>query len=70
MSLAKQYFDDRIASIRQQDYSFSRTEKKIQITTNTLRAFQLLGAIIFSASGQIHFGLKFFQHRLENYFGR
>ena len=49
---------------------FLGQKKKIQITTNTLRAFQLLEAIIFSASGQIHFGLKFFQHRLENYFGR
>ena len=49
---------------------FLGQKKKNQITTNTLRAFQLLEAIIFSASGQIHFGLKFFQDQLENYFGR
>ena len=37
MSLAKQYFDDSLVSIEQQDRSFSRTEKKkkIQTTTNT-----------------------------------
>ena len=28
MSLAKQYFDDSLVSIKQQDRSFSRTEKK------------------------------------------
>ena len=72
MSLAKQYFDDWLVSIKQQDRSFSRTEKKIQITAYTWRAFQLLEAVISSASGQIAtFWLEIFcQHELENYFGR
>ena len=30
MSLAKQYFDDSLVSIKQQDPSFSRTEKKFK----------------------------------------
>ena len=32
---AKQYFDDSRVSIKQQDRSFFRTEKKNQITANT-----------------------------------
>ena len=28
MSLAKQYFDDWLVSMKQQDHSFSKTEKK------------------------------------------
>ena len=43
--------------MKQQDPSFSRTEKKkILITGNAWRVVQLLGALISSDSGQIHFG--------------
>ena len=35
MSLAKQYFYDLLVSIKQQDRSFDRTGKKIQIIANT-----------------------------------
>ena len=35
MCLAKQYFDDSLVSIKQQDRSFYRTGKKSQITANT-----------------------------------
>ena len=52
MPLAKQYFDDRLVSIKQRDRSFSRTEKKIQITAYTWRDSQLLEAVISSALGQ------------------
>ena len=53
MSLAKQYFDDWLVSIKQQDHSFSRTErKKNQITAYTWRDFQLLEAVVSSATGQ------------------
>ena len=37
-----------------------KKKKKIQITDNTWRAFQLLEAVISSASGQIHFSWKIF----------
>ena len=72
MSLDKWYLDDWIVSIKQHDRSFSGTEKKIPITANTWRAFQLLEAVISSASGQIPtFWLEIFcQHQLENYLGR
>ena len=54
MSLAKQYFDDWLVSVKHQDHGFSRTEKKkIQFTAYTWRAFQLLEAGISSVSGQI-----------------
>ena len=53
MSLAKQYFDDWLVSIKQQDYSFSRTEKKFQITANIWKVFQLLEVVISLASGEI-----------------
>ena len=46
-------FDDWLVSIKQQDRSFSRIEKKFQITAYTWRAFQLIDAVISSASGQI-----------------
>ena len=72
MSLAKQYFDDWLVSMKQQDHSFSKAVKKIQIAAYVWRAFQLLQAVIPSASGQIAtFWLKILcQHQLENYFGR
>ena len=53
MSLAKQYFDDWLVSIKQQDYSFSRTEKKFQIIANIWKVFQLLEVVISLASGEI-----------------
>ena len=53
MSLAKQYFDDWLVFIKQQDFSFSRTEKKIQVVANTWRVFQLLEAVVSSVSGQV-----------------
>ena len=56
MSSAKQCFDDWLASIKQQDHRVSRTERKVKITDNTWRAFQLLEEVISSASGQINFG--------------
>ena len=47
MSLVKQYFDDWLVSIKQQDRTFSRTEKKnTKITADTWRAFKLLVAVI------------------------
>ena len=42
-------------------------QKKIEITRNTGRVFQLLEAAISSASGQAYFGGKIL---FENYFGR
>ena len=35
MSLAKQYFDDWLVSIKQHDRRFSRTVKKIQVKAYT-----------------------------------
>ena len=61
MPLVKQYFDDLLVSIKQKDCSFSRTEKKNQITANTCRASKLLETVISSEAGQIAtFWLKYF----------
>ena len=71
--VAKQYFDDWLASIKQQDCSFSGTEKKNQITANTWRAFQLQEAVISLEAGQMSSYIlaeRFCQHQIENYFGR
>ena len=60
MSLAKQYFDDRIASIRQQDYSFSRTEKKNSNHNKHAKGFSITrGNNIFSIRSDT-FWLKVF----------
>ena len=49
MSLAKQYFDDSLVSIKQQDRSFSRTEKKKNSNHNKhMRSFSITrGSNIF-----------------------
>ena len=54
MSLAKQYFDDSLVSIKQQDHIFSveQEKKSNHITANNWRAIQLLEAVISSPSGQ------------------
>ena len=52
ISLAKQYFDDWLVSIKQHDCSSSRTEIK-QITASTWRACQLLESVISSEECQI-----------------
>ena len=66
MSLAKQYFDDLLVSIKQQDCSFSRTKKKKKKSNHSIH---VKGSLL---SGQITtFWLEIFcQHQLENYFGR
>ena len=57
MFLAKQYFEDQLAFIKQQDCIISRTEKKSNHSKH-MKGFQLLEAVIFSLSGQIHFDWK------------
>ena len=53
---------------------FLEQKKKInQITANTLRAFQLLEAVISLEAGQMSsyiLAKRFCQHQIENYFGR
>ena len=48
-------------------------KKKNQITANTLKAFQLLEAVISLEAGQMSSYIlaeRFCQHQIENYFGR
>ena len=53
ISLAEQYFDDWLVAIKQQNHSFSKTDKKFKTTANTWTVFQLIEPVI--SSGQIHF---------------
>ena len=54
ISLAEQCFEDRLFAIKQQNHSFSKTDKKFKFTANTWRVFQLIETVISSALGQIH----------------
>ena len=53
MSLANQYFDVWLFTIKQQVAVFLEMKNKIQLTANTWRAFQLQDAVISSTSSQI-----------------
>ena len=68
-SLAKQYFDDWLVSIKQQDCCFSRSERKIK---NKWRASQLLEAVIYSKPNQIatFWMIDFGNTNFKIYFGR
>ena len=71
MSLADQCFDDWLVSIKQQDCSFSRREKKSNHSKH-IKGFSITrGTNIFSIRSDSYIlAERFCQYQLESYFGR
>ena len=70
MSLAKQYYDDWLISINQQDCSFSRTEKNSN-HGKYMNSFSITRIDnIFSIKPDTFFAEKICQHQLETFSGR
>ena len=71
MSLAKQCFDDWLVFIKQQDRSFSITEKKKNHSKHVKGILIIRGGNIFSIRSDNGAPITTYcQHQVENYFGR